>query len=102
MYPEALSAIVSLPYIDPVPRCASQWTTTVRVVFIEEGSMAEGVQAVQQGERLATTTPPMSPQPQRRGRRRTVWLVVLLLGGLAGMAAWQRLDLQSVWQRLGM
>ncbi len=64
--------------------------------------MAEGVQVVQQGERLATTTPPMSPQPRRRGRRRTVWLVVLLLGGLAGMAAWQRVDLQAVWQRLGM
>ncbi len=58
--------------------------------------MAEGVQAVQQGERLATTTPPMSPHPRRRGRRRTVWLVVLLLGGLAGMAAWQRLGMQPV------
>jgi len=64
--------------------------------------MAEAVQPVPQGEHLAITTPPISPQPQRRGRRRTVWLVVVLLGGLVGMAAWQRLDLQSVWQRLGM
>jgi len=28
--------------------------------------------------------------------------MVLLLGGLAGTAAWQRWDLQSIWQRLGL
>jgi membrane fusion protein, heavy metal efflux system len=64
--------------------------------------MAEAVQPVPQGEHLAITTPPLSTPPRRRGRRRTVWLMVLLLGGLAGLAAWQRRDLQSVWQRLGM
>src|SRR5438874_4853511 len=64
--------------------------------------MAEGGQAVHQGEHLATTTPPVSTPPRRRWRRRTVWLMVLLLGGLAGTAAWQRWDLQSIWQRLGL
>ena len=58
--------------------------------------MAEGGQAVHQGEHLATTTPPVSTPPRRRWRRRTVWLMVLLLGGLAGTAAWQRLGLQPV------
>ena len=64
--------------------------------------MAEAVQPVPHGEHLAITTPPVSTPPRRRGRRRTVWLMVLLLGGLTGLAAWQRWDLQSVWQRLGM
>src|SRR5262249_40880243 len=64
--------------------------------------MAEAVQPVQQGERLATATPPMATLPRRRGRRHLVWLVGAVLGGLAPTVAGQRWDLQAVWQRLGM
>jgi membrane fusion protein, heavy metal efflux system len=64
--------------------------------------MAEAEQSVQQGECLATTMPPTSTRLRRRGRRRLAWLVVLLLGGLGGTAAWQRWDLLAIWQRLGM
>jgi len=67
-----------------------------------EGTMAEAEQSVQQGECPATTTPPTSTLLQRRGHRRLVWLVVLLLGGLGGTAAWQRWNLLAIWQRLGM
>jgi hypothetical protein len=63
--------------------------------------MAEAAQSVPQGESLTIPTPPTATPPQPGGRRRLVWLVVLLLGGLAGTAAWQRWDLQSIWQRLG-
>ncbi|HSX83455.1 MAG TPA: efflux RND transporter periplasmic adaptor subunit, partial [Candidatus Saccharimonadia bacterium] len=64
---------------------------------------AEATQPIPQGEGSATTTPPVSPHPRPRRSRRVVWLVVvLLLGGIVGTAAWQRLDIQSVWQRLGM
>jgi hypothetical protein len=65
--------------------------------------MAEATQPVQQGEGLATTASSVSSYPRPRGRRRIVWLIVLLLlGGIAGTAAWQRLDIQGVWQRLSM
>ena len=50
--------------------------------------MAEAVQSVPQGESLTIPTPPTATPPQPGGRRRLVWLVVLLLGGLAGTAAW--------------
>src|SRR6266446_5871177 len=103
MYSAIFSVMLVTFYVEPVTRCTRQWTTPGGVVCRGEESMAEGVQSVQQGERLATPTPPVSPQSRHRWRRRTVWLVVLLLGGgLAGTAAWQRWDLQSVWQRLGL
>ena len=63
--------------------------------------MAETTHPVQQGEGRATTTSPVSASPRPRARRRLGGLVILLLGGLAGTAAWQRWDLQTVWQRLG-
>src|SRR5215510_16184716 len=102
MYSEVLSAIVNLPSLEPVPRYAYQWTTAGGVVCRGEGTMAEAQQSVQQGECLATTTSPTSTLLRRRGRRRLVWLVVLLLGCLAGTAAWQRWDLLAIWQRLSM
>ena len=64
--------------------------------------MAETAPSVHQEEPRATTPSPVSTPPRRRGRRRFVWLAVVLLGGLAGMAVWQRWDLQAVWARLGL
>jgi cobalt-zinc-cadmium efflux system membrane fusion protein len=56
--------------------------------------MAEATQPVEQGARLATTTPPMPTRPRRTGRGRAALLVaILLLGGILGTIAWQRLDL---------
>src|SRR5215470_981366 len=86
-----------------VPMRASHRTIHTKVASIVEGSMAEATQPVQQGEGMATTTSPVSSYPRPRGRRRVVWFIVLLLlGGIAGTAAWQRLDIQAVWQRLSM